>query len=112
MNVASVPHTKIPVSVIVMTKDEEQNIAKCLRSVRDFAEVFVVDSGSADRTCALAEGMGGKVIAFRWNGKYPKKKQWCIVNLTFAHDWVFIVDAEEDVSQQLCTDLWYDIEST
>ena len=105
MNVGSVRHTKIPVSVIVMTKDEEQNIAKCLRSVGNFAEVFVVDSGSADRTCAIAEGMGGKVIAFRWNGKYPKKKQWCLENLPLAHDWVLYVDADEEVSPQLSAEI-------
>src|SRR5437660_1726922 len=54
-------------------------------------------SGSTDRTCAIAAGMGGTVVPFRWNGKYPKKKQWCLENLPFAHDWVLYVDADEEV---------------
>jgi glycosyltransferase involved in cell wall biosynthesis len=85
------------VSVIVMTKNEELNIAKCLRSVSAFDEVHVVDSASEDRTCAIAAGMGRHVRPFRWNGAYPKKKQWCLENLALRHDWVFYVDADEEV---------------
>ena len=44
----------IPVSVIVATKDEAANIARCLAALRDFAEVIVVDSNSADETAAIA----------------------------------------------------------
>jgi len=96
---------KIPVSVIVMTKEEERNIAKCLRSVEGFDEVFVVDSDSTDRTCAIAGAMGAKIVRFRWNGAYPKKKQWCLENLPFAHDWVLYVDADEEVSPQLAEEI-------
>ena len=45
---------KIPVSVVVMTKNEERNIAKCLKALAEFDEVFVIDSRSTDATCALA----------------------------------------------------------
>ena len=41
---------KIPVSVIIMTKNEGKNIAECLDGVKDFGEIFVVDSGSNDET--------------------------------------------------------------
>src|SRR5438093_11332304 len=92
---------KIPVSVIVMTKEEERNIAKCLRSVEGFDEVFVVDSDSTDRTCAIAGAMGAKIVRFRWDGRYPKKKQWCLENLPFAHDWVLYLDADELLTPEL-----------
>ena len=45
---------KIPVSVVVMTKNEERNIAKCLKALVEFDEVFVVDSNSTDSTCSIA----------------------------------------------------------
>jgi glycosyltransferase involved in cell wall biosynthesis len=89
-------NNKIPVSVVVMTKNEERNIAKCLRSLSRFDEVFVVDSNSEDRTREIAKDMGAEVVRFAWNGKYPKKKQWCLENLPFRHDWVLYVDADEE----------------
>ncbi|SFI88277.1 Glycosyltransferase involved in cell wall bisynthesis [Paenibacillus sp. UNC496MF] len=88
---------KIPLSVIIMTKNEEKNIRKCLNSVSAFSQIFVVDSGSTDRTVEIASAMDATVVPFDWNGKYPKKKQWCLDNLPFAHDYVLYVDADEEV---------------
>lgn len=96
---------KIPVSVIVMTKNEERNIQKCLHSVKKFNEVFVVDSASEDKTCELAAEMGAIVVPFDWNGKYPKKKQWCLENLPFSNDWVLYVDADEEVYPELADEI-------
>ena len=67
----------VPVSVIVMTKNEELNIRKCLASLAKFNEVFVVDSHSEDKTVEIATELGAKIVEFQWNGRYPKKKQWC-----------------------------------
>ena len=92
--------SKCPVSVVVMTRNEETNIAKCLQSLIDCAEVFVVDSGSTDRTCQVAEEYGAKVVQFKWNGTYPKKKQWCLNNLPFAYLWVLFVDADEELYRE------------
>lgn len=96
---------RLPVSVIVMTKNEEKNIEKCLHSLRDFGEVFVVDSGSTDRTVELAEKNSAKVIQFRWNGKYPKKKQWSLEQVPAAFDWVLFVDADEEVTPALTDEI-------
>lgn len=95
----------IPVSVVVMTRDESANIAACLRSLDAFAEVFVVDSGSADGTAAIARALGATVVPFAWNGRYPKKKQWCLDTLPFRHDWVLFVDADERVTPELAAEL-------
>jgi glycosyltransferase involved in cell wall biosynthesis len=95
----------IPVSVIVMTKNEEHNIASCLAGLSDFAEVFVVDSGSTDNTGAIAEGVGAQLVQFEWNGRYPKKKQWCLENLPFRHRHVFYVDADERVRPELAREI-------
>lgn len=96
---------RIPVSVVVMTKNEERNLAKCLRSVERFDEVFVVDSGSTDATCAIAAEHGATVVPFAWNGRYPKKKQWCLERLPFAHDWVLYLDADEQLSPEAASEI-------
>jgi len=101
---------KIPVSVIIMTKNEERNIEKCLRSVDQFDEVFVIDSNSDDATCDIANRMGVKVINFSWDGKYPKKKQWCLENLSFTHDWVLYVDADEEVGKDSAEEMRHALE--
>jgi len=91
----------IPLSVVVMTKNEERNIQRCLRALESFGEVFVVDSLSTDRTVELATKEGARVIPFRWNGQYPKKKQWALENVSFSYDWVLFVDADEIVQPEL-----------
>jgi glycosyltransferase involved in cell wall biosynthesis len=88
-----------------MTRDEEVNIGKCLVSLSQFAEVFVVDSHSTDRTCDIAERAGAKVVTFTWNRGYPKKKQWCLDNLPFCHDWVLYVDADEEVTTTVAEEI-------
>lgn len=95
----------IAVSVVVMTKNEERNLPRCLESAARFDEVFVVDSGSTDATCRLAEEHGARVVQFRWNGGYPKKKQWCLEELPFTHDWVLYLDADEVLSPELADEI-------
>jgi glycosyltransferase involved in cell wall biosynthesis len=95
----------IPVSVIVMTKDEEANIGRCLSSLVRFDQVFVVDSGSVDRTQEIARAAGATVVEFAWNGGYPKKKQWSLENLPFRNDWVLYIDADEEVTSRLVEEI-------
>jgi glycosyltransferase involved in cell wall biosynthesis len=96
---------KIPVSVIIATRNEEKNIARCLRALEGFDEIIVVDSASTDKTCEIAQEMGTRVEQFVWDGKYPKKRQWILNNLKLSHDWVFWVDADEEVTSALKSEL-------
>jgi len=102
---AKIASDRIPVSVIVMTKNEEANIRACLAPMARFAETFVVDSNSVDATVAIATAMGARVVRFTWDGLYPKKKQWCLENLPFGYDWVLYVDADEQLSSQLVDEI-------
>ena len=86
---------QIPVSVVIITKNEERAIERCVSSVAAYDEVFVVDSHSTDSTAQIAKDCGAEVVAFSWNGQYPKKKQWALENLPISHDWVLYLDGDE-----------------
>lgn len=96
---------KIPVCVVVTVKNEERNIARCLTSLGDFAHVIVVDSKSDDRTVSIARDFGAETVSFQWNGKYPKKRQWCLDCLAIPFDWVFWVDADEVLTQEIIEEM-------
>jgi len=86
---------KVPVSVLVPVRNEAANLPRCLGSVGWAAEIWVVDSGSQDATVEIAERHGARVVQFEFNGTWPKKKNWALEHLPFAHEWVFILDADE-----------------
>ncbi len=90
----------VPVSIFIPAKNEAANLPRCLASVRWAAEVFVVDSQSTDGTAAIAEAHGARVMQFHFNGTWPKKKNWALENLPFAHEWVFILDADETLPSE------------
>ncbi len=91
----------IPVSAVIVTKNEEQRIARCLAALEGFGEIVVVDSNSTDRTYEIAAQAGARVETFTWNGAYPKKRQWCLDHLTLKYDWVFFIDADEVMMPEL-----------
>ncbi len=92
---------KASISVLVPTLNEERNIDKCLASLSWADEVWVVDSFSTDRTIEIAKEMGAKVATFRWDGLGPRKKNWALDNISWSHEWVLIVDADEQVTDAL-----------
>jgi len=92
---------KVPVSVLVPTRNEERNIERCLRGLSWTAQVFVVDSYSTDRTVEIARAMGAHIIPFQWDGHGPRKKNWALDNISWATEWVLVVDADEEVSHPL-----------
>ena len=90
-------------SVIIITKNEAANIAKCLKSV-DFADEFiVVDSGSTDGTVELARALGARVeVTSDWPGFGPQKNR--AVDLATG-DWVLSIDADELVTPELAREI-------
>ncbi|HEY8964261.1 MAG TPA: glycosyltransferase family 2 protein [Alphaproteobacteria bacterium] len=96
----------IPVTVLVMTKNEGENLAHCLLPlISRFERVIVVDSNSDDDTVEIAKSMNVDVMKYIWGGGYPKKRQWCIENLYGLGPWVFFVDADEIVTPDLTREL-------
>src|ERR1043166_1813205 len=88
-------------SVLIPTRNEKANILECLDSVSWCDEIVVVDSGSTDGTQELARAAGAKVIDFRWNGRFPKKKNWALENIPWKNEWVLILDADERITPEL-----------
>jgi glycosyltransferase involved in cell wall biosynthesis len=103
-SLAKVSPPKAPVSVLVLTRNEEANIAACLESVRWAREVFVVDSSSTDRTVEIAERLGAKVCTHRFRG-YAAQRNWALGNLPFSNDWVLMLDADERVPRALADEI-------
>lgn len=92
---------KIPVSFVVLTHNEEENIEPCLRSFADWAgEVFVVDSGSTDGTLEIVSRYTDKVVSHPFEN-YSFQRNWAQANLPLSYEWVFHVDADERVSTEL-----------
>jgi glycosyltransferase involved in cell wall biosynthesis len=97
--------TQIPVSVIISSKCEELSIARCVQAVSEFSQIVVVDSASPDRTQELAKEAGAEVVNYVWNGRYPKKKQWCLENIELRNEYVLFIDADEKPSRKLIEEI-------
>ena len=89
---------KLPISVVIITKNEEGNIADCIASVQFAQEVIVVDAHSTDETANIAKKLGANVIVRHWDG-YGSQKNFGAQQATYS--WVLFLDADERVSSEL-----------
>jgi glycosyltransferase involved in cell wall biosynthesis len=86
-------------SVCIITLNEEANIARTLKSVKDIAdEIVIVDSGSTDATVALARQFGARVFVEPWKG-FARQKNSALEKATC--DWILSLDADEEASPEL-----------
>lgn len=98
-------HQKLPISVIVLTFNEEANIGPCLNSIVDWAhEVFVVDSGSTDRTLEIVRTFTDKVAQHPFEN-YSKQRNWAQTHLPLEQEWICHIDADERVTPALVSKL-------
>ena len=88
----------LPISGVVITLNEANNIRRCLDSLTFCSEVLVVDSGSDDGTPDIARSMGARVLHQVWLGFGPQKH---FAVKQAAHDWVLCLDADEWVGDAL-----------
>lgn len=89
----------LPISILILTKNEAQNITRCLQSVGGLSDdVLVLDSGSTDQTTSLAVEMGAKVIPVIWKGYGATKNEGS--NLA-KYDWILSLDADEALNDEL-----------
>ena len=87
-----------PLSVVIITKNEESNIEDAVKSAQFADEVLVLDSNSEDKTCQIARQLGAKVEIHDWTGFGPQKN----LGIRLArNDWVFVLDADERITHDL-----------
>ena len=89
----------IKYSAVIITKNEADNIARCIQSLLPVTEdILIIDSGSTDQTIEIAKDLGAKVIETKWLG-YSETKN--LGNTKAGNDWIISIDADEVVSESL-----------
>src|SRR5690554_3999958 len=99
--------TRLDLTIAIPVKNEEKNLPGCLSAIgNDLASrIVVIDSGSTDRTQQIAKQFGADVVDFKWNGKFPKKRNWFLRTHTPATKWILFLDADEYLTDEFKTEL-------
>lgn len=95
----------LPISVIILTFNEEANIGACLESVTDWCDdLWLVDSGSTDRTLAIAATYTKQIASHSFEN-YASQRNWAQTALPLKHQWVLHLDADERITPELRTSI-------
>ncbi len=95
---------KIPISVIILTVNEENNIEACLESVNRADEIFIVDSGSTDNTLEIARKYTDKIYKHPFYN-FSQQRNWAQDNLPVKNEWIMHLDADERAEKGLFYEL-------
>jgi len=91
------------ISACIITRNEESNLPRCLKSVAPLVdEILVVDSGSTDATLDIAAQFGARVVHQEWLG-YVGQKNFALAQA--LHSWVLSIDADEEISPELAASI-------
>jgi glycosyltransferase involved in cell wall biosynthesis len=91
---------KVPASVLIPTKNEERNLPTTLDRLGWVDEIIVFDSLSTDNTLAIAKNYGATVFQREFDN-FADHKNWALDHLPFRNDWILILDADEQVPEDL-----------
>ena len=92
----------IRLSVVVVCRNEEANLARCLESVRFADDIVVADSRSTDRTTEIARQFGARTFTIDWSG-FGSAKQFAVDQA--AGEWILSIDADEALSPGLADEI-------
>lgn len=96
-----VPMTeRLPLSIVILTLNEESRLPACLASVATCDDVVVIDSGSTDRTQDIARAAGARVVVNRFVN-FAEQRNFAHAAIVFRHPWVFHLDADELMTPEL-----------
>lgn len=92
---------KLPLTAVILTRDEELNLPHCLRSIAGWAgQICIVDSHSKDRTAAIAAEFGAEFTEHEFKNQ-ADQFNWALDNLHINNAWVLRLDADEVMSEEL-----------
>lgn len=92
------------VSILILTLNEETNLAECIDSCAWSDDIVVFDSISTDRTREIASARGARVIERRFDN-YAAQRNAALTSVAYAHPWVLMVDADERVPADLAVEI-------
>lgn len=92
----------LPLTLLIITRDESAVIGRCLDSVPFATEKLVIDSGSTDGTQEVAAKHGARVVHQDWLGFGPQRN---FASTQASHDWILVLDADEALSPELAQEL-------
>jgi len=96
---------KLPISVIILTYNEEKKIEECLKSVYGLVEeIFIVDSYSTDKTLEIARKYTDKIYQHPFEN-YSSQRNWALENLPIKTEWLLNLDADHRVTLELVKEL-------
>jgi len=100
------PHTpRHPISILILTKDEQVNIQRCLDCLSFSDDIVVFDSRSTDKTVEIAREHPAVRVVERPFDNWSSHQNWAVRNIDFRHPWVLYVDADERVPPDLAQEV-------
>lgn len=99
------PKCAVDMTAIILTKNEEANIQRCINSISSFVKrIIVVDSFSTDKTIEYARELGAEIYQHEWK-HYADQFNWAIDNIPIDTKWIFRFDADEQVTPELAEEI-------
>ncbi len=95
---------QVSISILILTLNEELNLPECLNTVRWSDDIVVLDSLSTDDTVAIAEAAGARVVQRKFDS-WSAHQNWALENIPFKYEWVFYIDADERMTEELKEEL-------
>lgn len=100
------------ISILIMTRNEEQDLPGCINSIKWSDDIHIYDSMSTDKTVAIAESYGARVTQrgygnskFAFGGDESSHRNWGLSNIPFKHSWVLQLDADERATPELYNEI-------
>ena len=94
------------ITAIILTKNEELNIRRCIESITGLADrIVVVDSGSTDKTIEIARELGAEIYQHEPFEHYARQFNWALDHVNIKTRWIYRIDADEVVTPELKTEI-------